>query len=135
MLQWPPILAKVQPHLRVQIQFHGAPLSWGSLLGAIRLHGLVACSLPLQFPTKDTSLVSLVLDEQPLVMELPVVSPASCKLLSVIPFLAAKKNSAEDIHTELCQVYGEGCMSSGMVRRWVREFKNGRTDVHDEPRA
>ncbi|UYV80174.1 PPP6R2 [Cordylochernes scorpioides] len=89
----------------------------------------------LQFPTKDTSLVSLVLAEQPLVMELPLVSPASCELRSVIRFLAAKKNSAKDIHTELCQVYGEGCMSSGMVRRWVREFKNRRTDVHDEPRA
>ncbi|UYV69272.1 hypothetical protein LAZ67_6003068 [Cordylochernes scorpioides] len=54
---------------------------------------------PLQFPTKDTSLVSLVLAEQPLVMELPLVSPASCD------------------------------------SRWVREFKNSRTDVHDEPRA
>ncbi|UYV67205.1 CSE4 [Cordylochernes scorpioides] len=90
---------------------------------------------PLQFPTKDTSLVSLVLAEQPFVMELPHMSPASCELRSVIRFLAAKKNSAKDIHTELCQVYGEGCMSSGMVRRWVREFENGRTDVHDEPRA
>ncbi|UYV70458.1 hypothetical protein LAZ67_7003057 [Cordylochernes scorpioides] len=68
-------------------------------------------------------------------MELPLVSPASCELRSVIRFLAAKKISAKDIHTELCQAYGEGCMSSGMVRRWVREFKNGRTDVHDEPRA
>ncbi|UYV65849.1 hypothetical protein LAZ67_3005640 [Cordylochernes scorpioides] len=58
-----------------------------------------------------------------------------CELRSVIRFLAAKKNSAKDIHTELCQVYGEGCMSSGMVRRWVRKFKNGRTDDHDEPRA
>ncbi|UYV63879.1 hypothetical protein LAZ67_2005879 [Cordylochernes scorpioides] len=90
---------------------------------------------PLQFPTKDTSLVSLVLAEQPLVMELPLVSPVICELRSVIRFLAAKKNSAKDIHTELCQVYEKGCMSSGMVRRWVREFKNGRTDVHDEPRA
>ncbi|UYV68539.1 hypothetical protein LAZ67_6000079 [Cordylochernes scorpioides] len=90
---------------------------------------------PLQFPTKDTSLVSLVLAEQPLVMKLPLVSPASCELRSVIRFLAAKNISAKDIHTQLCQVYGEVCMSSGMVRRWVREFKNGRTDDHDEPRA
>ncbi|UYV69281.1 hypothetical protein LAZ67_6003101 [Cordylochernes scorpioides] len=56
----------------------------------------------------------------PLVMELPLMSPASCELWSVIHFLATKKNSAKDIHTELCQVYGEGCMSSGMVRRWVK---------------
>ncbi|UYV61888.1 hypothetical protein LAZ67_1006966 [Cordylochernes scorpioides] len=65
-------------------------------------------------------------------------SPAkkeSCELRSVIRFLAAKKNSAKDIHTELCQVYGEGCLSSAMVRRWIREFKNGQTDTHNEPRA
>ncbi|UYV67792.1 hypothetical protein LAZ67_5002076 [Cordylochernes scorpioides] len=35
---------------------------------------------PLQFPTKATSLVRLVLAEQPLVMELPLVAPASCEL-------------------------------------------------------
>ncbi|GFU04788.1 hypothetical protein TNCV_3064201, partial [Trichonephila clavipes] len=54
---------------------------------------------------------------------------ASCG--AVTRFLAAKKKSAKEIHEELCQVYGEECMSSGMVRRWVRDFKNGRTDVHD----
>ncbi|UYV64020.1 hypothetical protein LAZ67_2006345 [Cordylochernes scorpioides] len=56
---------------------------------------------PHQFPTKDTSLVSLVLAEQPLVMELPLVSPASLELRSVIRFLAEKNNSAKVIHTEL----------------------------------
>ncbi|GFS76918.1 hypothetical protein TNCV_3756001 [Trichonephila clavipes] len=44
-------------------------------------------------------------------------------LRSVIRFLAAKKKSAKEIHEELCQVYGEECMSSGMVRRWVRTLK------------
>ncbi|XP_046392229.1 protein GVQW3-like [Ischnura elegans] len=68
-------------------------------------------------------------------MELPLASPASCELRSVICFLAAKKKSAKEIHEELCQVYEEECMSSGMVHRWVRDFKNGRTDVHDEARA
>lgn len=68
-------------------------------------------------------------------MKLPLASPASCELQSVIRFLAAKQMSAKDIHSELCAVYGEDCMSSGMVRRWVRDFKNGRTDVHDEQRA
>ncbi|UYV84864.1 hypothetical protein LAZ67_X003771 [Cordylochernes scorpioides] len=42
---------------------------------------------PLQFPTKDTSLVSLVLAEQPIVMELPLVSPASCELRQYWVFL------------------------------------------------
>ncbi|XP_046399422.1 protein GVQW3-like [Ischnura elegans] len=77
----------------------------------------------------------LVLAQQPSAMELPLASPASYELRSVIRFLAAKKKSAKEIHEELCQVYGEECMSSGMVRRWVRDFKNGRTDVHDEARA
>ncbi|UYV76374.1 hypothetical protein LAZ67_14000212 [Cordylochernes scorpioides] len=64
----------------------------------------------------------------PFVMELPHMSPASCELRSVIRFLAAKKNSAKDIHTELCQVYGEGCMSSGMVRSNPSIFKHCRFD-------
>ncbi|GFS99550.1 histone-lysine N-methyltransferase SETMAR [Trichonephila clavipes] len=90
---------------------------------------------PLQSLTKLASLRRLFLAQQPLAMELPLASPASCELRSVIRFLAAKKKSAKEIHEELCQVYGEECMSSGMVRRWVRDFKNGRTDVHDEARA
>ncbi|GFS73022.1 histone-lysine N-methyltransferase SETMAR [Trichonephila clavipes] len=90
---------------------------------------------PLQSLTKPASLRRLFLAQQPLAMELPLASPASCELRSVIRFLAAKKKSAKEIHEELCQVYGEECMSSGMVRRWVRDFKNGRTDVHDEARA
>ncbi|GFT98876.1 histone-lysine N-methyltransferase SETMAR [Trichonephila clavipes] len=90
---------------------------------------------PLQSLTKLASLRRLFLVQQPLAMELPLASPASCELRSVIRFLAAKKKSAKEIHEELCQVYGEECMSSGMVRRWVRDFKNGRTDVHDEARA
>ncbi|UYV83935.1 hypothetical protein LAZ67_X000634 [Cordylochernes scorpioides] len=60
----------------------------------------------------------------------PLVSPTSCELWSLIHFLAAKKNSVKDIHTDSVR-----CMSSGMVRRQVREFKNGRIDLHDEPRV
>lgn len=94
------------------------------------------CLVPLlQSLTKLASLRRLFLAQQPSAMDLPLASPASCELRSVIRFLAAKKKSAKEIHEELCQVYGEECMSSGMVRRWVRDFKNGRTDVHDEARA
>ncbi|GFX83471.1 hypothetical protein TNCV_324201 [Trichonephila clavipes] len=82
---------------------------------------------PLQSLTKLASLRRLFLAQQPLAMELPLASPASCELRSVIRFLAAKKKSAKEIHEELCQVYGEECMSSGMVRRWVRDFKNSTT--------
>ncbi|XP_054717272.1 protein GVQW3-like [Uloborus diversus] len=90
---------------------------------------------PLQSLNKPASLRRLVLAQQPSAMELPLASPASCELRSVIRFLVAKKKSAKEIHEELCQVYGEECMSSGMVCRWVRDFKNGRTDVHDEAHA
>ncbi|GFW71732.1 hypothetical protein TNCV_219461 [Trichonephila clavipes] len=67
---------------------------------------------PLQSLTKLASLRRLFLAQQPLAMELPLASPASCELRSVIRFLAAKKKSAKEIHEELCQVYGEECMSS-----------------------
>ncbi|GFU94052.1 hypothetical protein TNCV_2830021, partial [Trichonephila clavipes] len=62
---------------------------------------------PLQSLTKLASLRRLFLAQQPLAMELPLASPASCELRSVIRFLAAKKKSAKEIHEELCQVYGE----------------------------
>ncbi|KAJ4436850.1 hypothetical protein ANN_16982 [Periplaneta americana] len=37
-----------------------------------------------------------------------------------------------DIHRQLCEVYGDDAISDGMVRRWVRKFKEGRVSVHDE---
>ncbi|GFT62413.1 hypothetical protein TNCV_4717771 [Trichonephila clavipes] len=58
-------------------------------------------------PYHQASLRRLFLAQQPLAMELPLASPASCELRSVIRFLAAKKKSAKEIHEELCQVYGE----------------------------
>ncbi|GFS99964.1 hypothetical protein TNCV_4196471 [Trichonephila clavipes] len=51
--------------------------------------------------TKLASLRRLFLAQQPLAMELPLASPASCELRSVIRFLAAKKKSAKEIHEEL----------------------------------
>ncbi|GFS74642.1 HTH_48 domain-containing protein [Trichonephila clavipes] len=86
--------------------------------------GLVPHSNPHQ------ALRRLFLAQQPLAMELPLASPRQLRVA-----VCYKKKSAKEIHEELCQVYGEECMSSGMVRRWVRDFKNGRTDVHDEARA
>jgi hypothetical protein len=37
-----------------------------------------------------------------------------------------------DIHRQICEVYGENAMSDGMVRKWVRQFNEGRENVHDE---
>ena len=40
-----------------------------------------------------------------------------------------------DIHRQICEVFGENAMSDGMMRKWVRKFKEGRDNVHDEPRS
>ncbi|GBM89515.1 hypothetical protein AVEN_15320-1 [Araneus ventricosus] len=40
-----------------------------------------------------------------------------------------------EIHQVVIEVYGENIMSEGMVRKWVRASKNGRTNVHDEERS
>jgi hypothetical protein len=40
-----------------------------------------------------------------------------------------------DIHRQICEVYGENAMSDGMVRKWVRQFNEGRENVHDEARS
>ena len=40
-----------------------------------------------------------------------------------------------DIHCEIVEVYGQNIMSDGMVRKWVRAFKDGRTNLHDEERS
>jgi hypothetical protein len=39
------------------------------------------------------------------------------------------------IHRQLVEVYGEGVMNKGNVRKWSRLFTGGRTDVHNEARS
>ncbi|KAJ4441063.1 hypothetical protein ANN_10913 [Periplaneta americana] len=46
-----------------------------------------------------------------------------------------RKGRAADIHSQLCEVYGDDAISDGMVRRWVRKFNEGRVSVHDEQRT
>lgn len=64
-----------------------------------------------------------------------IVSPADCEVRAVIRFLSAKGVKPIDIHREIVEVYGQNIMSDGMVRKWVRAFKDGRTNVHDEERS
>ena len=40
-----------------------------------------------------------------------------------------------EIHHQICQVYGDNAMSESMVRKWVRMFNEGRENVHDEARS
>ena len=42
---------------------------------------------------------------------------------------------SSEIHHQICQVYGDNAMSDGVVRKWVRMFKEGRENVHDEARS
>ncbi|UYV78819.1 hypothetical protein LAZ67_16002878 [Cordylochernes scorpioides] len=63
-------------------------------------------------------------------MELPLSSPAKCELRSVIRFLNAKNNSPVEIHRQLVEVYGEKCMDIKNVRKWCREFNEGRILNH-----
>ncbi|GFV00446.1 histone-lysine N-methyltransferase SETMAR [Trichonephila clavipes] len=60
---------------------------------------------------------------------------ADCEIRSVIRFLTAKNVSAAEIHRQISDVYGPNVMSSSKVRKWVRAFKDGRENVHDEPRS
>lgn len=64
-----------------------------------------------------------------------IENPAKCEVRAVIRFLTAKQYSAAAIHRELCAVYGPSVMSEGVVREWVRSFKGGRTNIHDEDRS
>lgn len=68
-------------------------------------------------------------------MSAAIQNPAKCEVRGVIRFLWSKHYTSAEIHRELCTVYGPNIMSEGVVRQWVRFFKNGRTNVHDEDRS
>jgi hypothetical protein len=44
-------------------------------------------------------------------------------------------NSAGIIYERLRAVYGDVCMGASCVRRWVKYFKDGNTDIADRPRC
>ena len=68
-------------------------------------------------------------------MEPAIAVTARCEIRSVIRFLNAKKLTPIEIHRQLEEVYGKACISVQHVRKWCREFSEGRTDVHDEQRS
>ncbi|KAJ4428910.1 hypothetical protein ANN_25904 [Periplaneta americana] len=68
-------------------------------------------------------------------MEALIPSPAACEVRSVIKFFTAQSFAPIEIHRQLCQVYGPNIMSKQMVRRWCRQFSEGRQSVHDEERS
>ncbi|GBN00424.1 hypothetical protein AVEN_8979-1 [Araneus ventricosus] len=64
-----------------------------------------------------------------------ISDPADCEVHSVIRFSNAKKVKPAEIHHQLVEIYGENVMTDGMVRKWVRQFNDGRTNVHNEARC
>jgi transposase len=52
---------------------------------------------------------------------------------AIIEFLVKEANSAGVIYERLRGVYGDVCMGVSNVRRWVKHFKNGNTDIADQP--
>ena len=50
----------------------------------------------------------------------------------MIQFLNAKNVFPVEIQWQKVEVYGEGAVNEGNVRKWCWLFKEGRTEVHDE---
>ncbi|GBM55846.1 hypothetical protein AVEN_99379-1 [Araneus ventricosus] len=64
-----------------------------------------------------------------------IADPADFELHSVIRFLSANNVKQAEIHSQLVEIYCENLMTDGMVRKWVRQFNDGRTNVHDGARS
>ncbi|GBM83554.1 hypothetical protein AVEN_74943-1 [Araneus ventricosus] len=64
-----------------------------------------------------------------------IADSADCEVRSVIRFLNAKNAKPAEIHRQLVEIYGENVMTDGMVRKWVRQFNDERTNVHEETRS
>jgi hypothetical protein len=53
---------------------------------------------------------------------------------AVIEFPVKDGNSTGIIYERLRGVYEDACMGASSVRRWVKHFKDGNTDIADQPR-
>ncbi|GFW06350.1 HTH_48 domain-containing protein [Trichonephila clavipes] len=64
-----------------------------------------------------------------------IENPTSCEVWSVIRFLLAKNLKLKEIYRQVCEVYGNNVMNESSIRKWCIQFKNGRTNVHDEEKS
>jgi hypothetical protein len=55
--------------------------------------------------------------------------------VAVIEFLVKEGSSGGVIYKRLGGVYGDACMGATSVRKWVKHFKHGNTDIVDQPRC
>jgi hypothetical protein len=66
------------------------------------------------------------------------VSDTRYKQRAVIEFLVAEKESVENIHKQLCAVYGSCAVNRSTVGHWVQRVKasrSGEMELHDRPRS
>ncbi|KAG5322887.1 SETMR methyltransferase, partial [Pseudoatta argentina] len=64
-----------------------------------------------------------------------IQSPAKCEIHSVIRYLVWKGKTPVEVYNEVKTAYGDKGMNRTSVFKWCREFKNGRTSVHDDQRS
>uniref|UniRef100_A0A8D8R8P0 Histone-lysine N-methyltransferase SETMAR n=1 Tax=Cacopsylla melanoneura TaxID=428564 RepID=A0A8D8R8P0_9HEMI len=64
-----------------------------------------------------------------------IQSPAKCEIRAVIRYLVVKGKTPVEVFNEVKSAYGDGAMNRTNVYKWCREFKNGRTSVHDDQRS
>ncbi|KAG5322949.1 MOS1T transposase, partial [Pseudoatta argentina] len=64
-----------------------------------------------------------------------IQSPAKCEIRSVIRYLVWKGKTPVEVYNEVKIAYGDKGMNRTSVFKWCREFKNGRTSVHDDQRS
>jgi transposase len=63
------------------------------------------------------------------------VTDMSFRQCAVTEFLVKEGNSAEVIYERLRGVYEDVCIGVSSVRRWVKHFKDGNTDIAEQPRC
>ncbi|GBN08660.1 hypothetical protein AVEN_257549-1 [Araneus ventricosus] len=64
-----------------------------------------------------------------------IADPADCEVRSAIWFLNTNIVKQAEIHSQLVEINAENVMTDRMVRKWVRQFNDGCTNVHDEARS
>ncbi|UYV66927.1 SETMAR [Cordylochernes scorpioides] len=136
LFQWPPIIAKIQPHKHGVGLAHSEDIADDILWRVPQPPEMGHGGDALEAGDLSKSLYSYAQVRSASVsMELPLVNVSTCELRSVIRFFTAKNETAVNIHRNLVSVYGEGCMSIQMVRRWRSWFLEGRQNVHDDERS
>ncbi|KYQ52766.1 hypothetical protein ALC60_08105 [Trachymyrmex zeteki] len=64
-----------------------------------------------------------------------IQSPAKCEIRGIIRYLVWKGKTPVEVYNEVKTAYGDKAMNRTSVFKWCREFKNGRTSVHDDQRS